>query len=268
MSIKAALTIDVEPPFAKNQVLKLLDVLGQYRIKATFFVTGMVLEQHKDLASSLVKAGHELALHGYNHRTWDGESIERKKDAIRAIEAFKHVTGEYPLGFRAPYGNIDRNILHALEQNGVEYDSSVIPTLLRVEYGKITIQPTSFLKVPGVPYHPSNENVAVKGNMQIVEIPFSILPILNLPIGFGYALFFGLSFYKFFMRFFKEDLMIVYLHPYQLCNTLMSVGVPSIVKPYYGNRVDPLPVFNEFLEFIATYFSPEFLLMREIAKAT
>jgi len=67
MSIKAALAIDVEPPFAKNQVLKLLDVLGQYRIKAIFFVTGMVLVQHKDLVSSLVKAGHELALHGYNH---------------------------------------------------------------------------------------------------------------------------------------------------------------------------------------------------------
>jgi len=268
MSIKAALTIDVEPPFAKNQVQKLLDVLGQYRIKTIFFVTGMVLEQHKDFVLSLVKAGHELALHGYNLRTWEGESIERKKDAIRAIETFKHVTGEYPLGFRAPYGNIDKNIMCALEQNGVEYDSSVIPTLLRVEYGKMAIQPTSFLKVSGVPYHPSNENVAVKGNMQIVEIPFSILPILNLPIGFGYVLLFGLSFYKFFMQFFKEDLMIVYLHPYQLCNTLMSVGVPSIVKAYYGNRVDPLPVFKEFLEFIATYFSPEFLLMHEIAKAT
>ena len=267
MSIRAALTIDVEPPFAKNQVLRLLDVLAQYRIKATFFVTGMVLEQHKNLASSLVKAGHELALHGYNHLAWQGESIERKKDAIRAIKAFKHVTGKYSLGFRAPYGNIDINILRALEQNGVEYDSSIIPTLLRVEYGEIAIQPTSFLKVSGIPYHPSNENVAVKGNMQIVEIPFSVLPILKLPIGFGYVLFLGLSFYKFFMHFFKEDLMIVYLHPYQLCNTLMSVGVPSIVKAYYGNRVDPLPVFKEFLEFIATYFSPEFLLMREIAEA-
>jgi peptidoglycan/xylan/chitin deacetylase (PgdA/CDA1 family) len=53
-------------------------------LRQFFLVTGMVLEQHKDLVSSLVKAGHELALYGYNHRTWEGESIESQPLLYRA----------------------------------------------------------------------------------------------------------------------------------------------------------------------------------------
>lgn len=264
MLTKIAITIDVEPPVSENVVLKILGVLGQYRIPATFFFTGRVLEHHKDLAFSLIEAGHELALHGYKHSLWQGKNIERKKDIARAIDVFKDVVGEHPAGFRAPYGNMDEATMRVLEENGMQYDSSILPTLFRVERRKITPQSMSLMRAPQAPYHPSHEDIATNGNMHIVEIPFSVLPIVRLPIGLGYVLLFGLNFFKFFVQFYHKDLMTVYFHPYELCKQTLSAGAPSEIRRYYGRDVDPLTVLTALIEFLMVRFRPNFIRMEEI----
>jgi peptidoglycan/xylan/chitin deacetylase (PgdA/CDA1 family) len=48
-------------------IWRILDLLEQYEIKGTFFVPGIVAENHPDLLPAFVERGHEIGLHGYFH---------------------------------------------------------------------------------------------------------------------------------------------------------------------------------------------------------
>jgi len=266
MPLSVAVTVDVEPPIGKAEIFGLLDILARYEVHATFFITGMVLKHYVDVAKTLLNRDHELALHGYSHYLWQGKSADRKKDALRAISVFDQIMGEHPAGFRAPYGNIDEEIMRLLEENMIQYDSSIIPAFLRVEGGRMTFEAAPFKGIPSVPYHPAEKDIFTSGDMGIVEIPFSVLPIVKVPIGFGFVTLFGLNFYKFFLRFFVNELMVFYIHPYQLLKGTLSAGVPTIIKPLYRRCNDPTAALEEFFRFITTRFSPRFMSMQEIVR--
>jgi len=62
---KIALTFDDGPSEQTETILKLLQ---QYRLKATFFLTGQRAEQQPDLVEKIRLAGHQIEAHGYWHR--------------------------------------------------------------------------------------------------------------------------------------------------------------------------------------------------------
>ncbi len=125
-------TVDLEPdcpPFlsgfrgVEHGLPKLLDLLDQLDVRATFFTTGEVAERYPESIRRLVRGGHELACHGMTHRafpsldraraTWE---IERSAEILRA---FAPVTS-----FRAPYLMFPSAYLDVLERNGFVLDSS------------------------------------------------------------------------------------------------------------------------------------------------
>lgn len=100
---QVALTFDDGPTPAYTETM--IQLLAQYPIKATFFVTGSETEQHLQAAQKLVKAGHELGNHSYSHRRmvlksprFVAQEIERTDAAIRAVG------WQGPILFRPPYG--------------------------------------------------------------------------------------------------------------------------------------------------------------------
>ena len=60
-----ALTFDDGPTEKTDEILELLEGLD---VKATFFVTGRELEQHKQEGENIILAGHELGNHSYSHK--------------------------------------------------------------------------------------------------------------------------------------------------------------------------------------------------------
>lgn len=94
----AYLTFDDGP--TKEVTPKILDVLKEYDVKATFFMLGKMIERNGDLAKRVHDEGHLLANHSYSHSYADlyatSESfmaeIEKTNDLIRSIigeEPFK-----------------------------------------------------------------------------------------------------------------------------------------------------------------------------------
>jgi len=67
---------------------KLLELLDQLDLKATFFVTGWSVDAHPAMAESILKAGHEIGHHGYHHLLpdpgdpWIEEELERGFEAL------------------------------------------------------------------------------------------------------------------------------------------------------------------------------------------
>jgi hypothetical protein len=67
---------------------KLLELLDQLDLKATFFVTGWSVDAHPAMAEAILKAGHEIGHHGYHHLLpdpgdpWIEEELESSRPAI------------------------------------------------------------------------------------------------------------------------------------------------------------------------------------------
>jgi peptidoglycan/xylan/chitin deacetylase (PgdA/CDA1 family) len=98
-----ALTFDDGPhPDATPQFLRLLDSAG---VRATFFLLGRALEEHPELGEALVARGHEVAVHGHDHRLLLKRSrTAAAADLVRATETITRITGVRPRFWRPPYG--------------------------------------------------------------------------------------------------------------------------------------------------------------------
>jgi peptidoglycan/xylan/chitin deacetylase (PgdA/CDA1 family) len=98
-----ALTFDDGPDPASTP--RFLTTLAALEVRATFFVLGTMLAQAPWLGGELTAAGHEVAVHGWDHRCLILRG-ERAAYAglVRTCDLIGEVTGTHPRWFRPPYG--------------------------------------------------------------------------------------------------------------------------------------------------------------------
>jgi peptidoglycan/xylan/chitin deacetylase (PgdA/CDA1 family) len=84
---------------------KLLDMLKERGIKATFYVVGRNVAQYPDVARRIVAEGHEIANHTWSHPSLTKLSAARvAKEIESTTEAITGATGVKPTTLRPPYG--------------------------------------------------------------------------------------------------------------------------------------------------------------------
>jgi polysaccharide deacetylase family protein (PEP-CTERM system associated) len=132
---------------------RLLEILAESGVEATFFVLGWVAERHPGLVRRIVSAGHELASHGFGHLRADRQSpAEFREDARRSKQVLEDLGGVPVRGYRAPTFSIGsgNKWAHAvLAEEGYRYSSSVYP-VRRDLYGTPGAPRTPFFPVPGI----------------------------------------------------------------------------------------------------------------------
>jgi peptidoglycan-N-acetylglucosamine deacetylase len=111
---------------ARVGVPRVLDLLAQYAIPATFFIPGHTIESFPHAVAAIQAAGHEIAHHSYAHidpvqQTPDDE----RRDMERALHALAAI-GVTPQGYRSPSAEISAVTLPLLEEYGFRYDSSLM----------------------------------------------------------------------------------------------------------------------------------------------
>lgn len=110
----------------KVGIPRILNLLAEHRVEATFFVPGVTAERWPGAVERILAAGHEVALHGYGHRRLPGiPEDEQRADLERGLEALARF-GVEPLGYRAPYWQLTRATLDMLPAHGIRYDSSLM----------------------------------------------------------------------------------------------------------------------------------------------
>lgn len=98
-----ALTFDDGPDPASTP--EFLDVLAGRCVRATFFMLGSMVARAPGLAAEIVAAGHEVGVHGFDHRYLPARApVATRSDLTRATELIADVTGTRPRLFRPPYG--------------------------------------------------------------------------------------------------------------------------------------------------------------------
>jgi len=114
---KVALTFDDGPN--PTWTPKVLDILKEQRVKATFFVLGVCAKAHPALVLRAVQEGHEIGLHSYGHanmahrgRSSVLSDLERNKKALpEAVRAL-------PAWYRPPYGAFNTGLIRAVTDQG------------------------------------------------------------------------------------------------------------------------------------------------------
>jgi peptidoglycan/xylan/chitin deacetylase (PgdA/CDA1 family) len=111
----------------KTGVPKILELLREEQLKATFFVPGWTAEKYTDRMEAIVAGGHEVGHHGYLHEWIDPDFPEKEREALeKGLEALKKTVGVRPLGYRSPAGETSANMISMLQEYGFLYDSSLM----------------------------------------------------------------------------------------------------------------------------------------------
>jgi peptidoglycan/xylan/chitin deacetylase (PgdA/CDA1 family) len=104
----------------------LLEMFARLDITATFFVPGKDAERHPDSIRSIVAAGHEVAHHGYTHRSPDTLSPQEEADELqKGIEVLTALGAEV-VGYRSPSWDFSAVTPVLLEQYGFMYTSNLM----------------------------------------------------------------------------------------------------------------------------------------------
>ena len=120
------------PPSRLDQPLDaILSLLGQHGVRGTFFILGWVVSRKPELVRRIHEEGHEIASHGYLHRSIRGQSRSAfTRDVVRSKAILEDLIGQPVFGYRAPSYSISRETDWALDvllELGFNYDSSIYP---------------------------------------------------------------------------------------------------------------------------------------------
>src|SRR5512133_1012228 len=108
------LTIDDGPD--ENDTPQILDLLDQYRARATFFVIGNRAARRPDLLREIVRRGHQIGHHTHTHPAgsfWCASPHRLSIELDRTLDVLREV-GVRPEFFRAPVGIKHLFLAHAL----------------------------------------------------------------------------------------------------------------------------------------------------------
>jgi peptidoglycan/xylan/chitin deacetylase (PgdA/CDA1 family) len=93
---------------------KVLAILEQYGVKATFFMVGENIDKHPEVYEQVVKAGHAIGNHTYNHlKGWRTDFHEYMENTDRCADRTQNTDL-----FRPPYGKATFRQRRALHNKG------------------------------------------------------------------------------------------------------------------------------------------------------
>lgn len=121
------LTFDDGPSRNTNRIL---DILKEYDVKATFFVVGKTDAESVKAYQRIVEEGHTLAMHSYSHKY--AEVYRSKESFVQDLEKLQEylyqVTGVWTRYYRFPGGSSNTvsradmgELIQYLEENGIIY---------------------------------------------------------------------------------------------------------------------------------------------------
>ncbi len=102
---------------ARVGVWRILDLFKRHRLPLTVYGVAMALERNPAAVEAFLKAGHEIASHGWRWINYQQVPIDEEREHMRrAVEIHKRLTGERPLGWYT--GRTSPNTRRLVVENG------------------------------------------------------------------------------------------------------------------------------------------------------
>jgi peptidoglycan/xylan/chitin deacetylase (PgdA/CDA1 family) len=190
---------------------RILALLKEKQVKATFFCTVTFAQHAPELIKQIIKAGHEVASHGMSHSSF------KIADLVTSKAALETITKQPIYGFRmARMMKVDpKEIITA----GYRYDSSLNPTFLPGRYNNYC-QPRTVFRIGDLWQIPASVTPHLR-------IPLFWLALHNLPVSvYVYLL----------MQTIRHDgYATIYFHPWEFINLHdKQFGLPFYIRNHSG----------------------------------
>jgi peptidoglycan/xylan/chitin deacetylase (PgdA/CDA1 family) len=144
---------------AEVGVPRLINLFRRHSVEATWCTPTHTMETYPAAFASIIEAGHEIAAHGCFHESvpkLDKDNERRLMD--KQLAQHERLVGKRPRGYRSPAWDFTDETLSILEENGFEWDSSLMgrdfepyhprPVTVRWEEGSILGEPSPLLEIP------------------------------------------------------------------------------------------------------------------------
>ncbi|NLH01833.1 MAG: polysaccharide deacetylase family protein [Clostridiales bacterium] len=180
-----SLTFDAA--WGNEDTQQLIDILGKYNVKATFFVVGFWADKYPESVKALSDAGHEVMSHSDDHAHFARLSTEQIiKNLNTCNDKIEKITGVRPTLFRCPYGEYDDHVIKAANSIGMTVIQWNVDSLdwKGISADEITKRVTSKV-VPGsiVLFHNAAANTpeALPGIIEaLIKDGYQIVPVSEL----------------------------------------------------------------------------------------
>lgn len=207
-----AISLEEGIKVSSEGVERILRILAENEVKATFFITGNFAKGRPDLIARMREAGHEIACHGVDHFNPKSTDVEESKKIV------EKVAGVTVTGYRQPrMAEIDYG---KMAKCGYKYDSSVNPAFIPGRYNHLGVSRTPFKRE------------------DILEIPTSVATFARVPL-FWLALHLfpvGLYVEMAKMSIAKTGYFATYFHPWEFAPELKKYKVvPGYIKKNSGD---------------------------------
>ena len=127
------ISISFDAAWGNEDTQQLIDILGKYNVKATFFVVGEWVDKYPESVKALSDAGHEVMSHSNSHAHFNSLSTQEIIDDLTVCgKKIESVTGTAPTLFRCPYGEYDDHVINAVRSMGIEPIQWDVETLATV----------------------------------------------------------------------------------------------------------------------------------------
>lgn len=114
-------SISFDAAWGNEDTQQLIDILGQYNVKATFFVVGEWADKYPESVKALHEAGHEVMNHSNTHAHYPQLSQQEVVADLNACnDKIEAITGVRPTLVRLPYGDYDDCSIQAVRSIGME----------------------------------------------------------------------------------------------------------------------------------------------------
>jgi len=114
-----AVSLTFDAAWGNEDTEELIEILGRYNVKATFFIVGQWVEKYPESVKALSDAGMEIMNHSDTHPHCASLSAEEIVSELSACnDKIEAITGVRPRYFRCPYGEYDDNVIAAV--NGMD----------------------------------------------------------------------------------------------------------------------------------------------------
>jgi len=113
--------VSFDAAWGNEDTEQLIDILGKYDVKATFFVVGEWVDKYPESVKALHDAGHEVMNHSDHHDHLTQLSADQiMADVSACNDKIEAVTGVRPTLIRPPYGEYDDKVITAIRELGME----------------------------------------------------------------------------------------------------------------------------------------------------
>lgn len=113
------ISLSFDAAWGNEDTQQLIDILGNYDIRATFFVVGDWVDKYPDSVRALHDAGHEIHNHSDDHPHMTELTADQIIANVSACDdKIEQITGVRPFLFRPPYGDYNDTVINTLRSMG------------------------------------------------------------------------------------------------------------------------------------------------------